>query len=92
MADSIDAQWVVAKKDWKEAKKKYKEQEKHKDAKEAGRKPEAVDLGDPESGTYHQDMDEMRCILYAHGGMYRSFLLHKPCLIEENRWILFRKC
>ena len=88
-ANSIDAQWIVAKKDWKEAKKKYKEQEKYKDAK----KPEAVDLGDLEPGTYQQDMDEMRCILYAHGGMFNLVdILHVSKSYLGDRWILFWKC
>lgn len=69
--DSIDAQWVVAKKDWKEAKKKQEKQQDTKDAKkEKERSPEVVDPADPASGKYQQDMDEMRCILYAHGGVF----------------------
>ena len=74
---SIDAQWIVAKKDWREAKKRTKEQEKQRDNTTPDRTSSATpsshdlageELNDPDSGTYQQDMDEMRCILYSHGG------------------------
>jgi len=64
--DSVDAQWVTAKKDWQEAKKRYKESEKLKDD-----KPNDVHASNhpaDESGSYSEEMDEMRCILYSHGG------------------------
>src|SRR5882762_388606 len=72
---SVDAQWIVAKKDWREAKRRYKEQER-KDSKGPDEQngPETPNGGDhagsdhydTESGSYQQDMDEMRCILYSH--------------------------
>ncbi|KAF7968620.1 hypothetical protein HWV62_30015 [Athelia sp. TMB] len=72
--DGIDAQWVVAKKDWREAKKKHEEQEKQKEGKSPrpsnGDSSGVSDDNDPDSGAYQQDMDEMRCILYCHGGGY----------------------
>jgi hypothetical protein len=73
----IDAQWIVAKKDWREAKKRCKEQEKQRDNTTPDRTASAStsnhditgeEPNESESGTYQQDMDEMRCILYAHGG------------------------
>lgn len=58
---SVDAQWITAKKDWREHKKRFKEQK---------GKPSTDALnGSDESGEYQKDMDEMRCILYAHGGL-----------------------
>lgn len=60
---SVDAQWITAKKDWQEAKRRYQDRgntqrdEKHEPM-----------LDQSESATYNQDMDTMRCILYAHGG------------------------
>ncbi|KAJ3927816.1 MAG: hypothetical protein NXY57DRAFT_903201 [Lentinula lateritia] len=63
--DGVDAQWITAKKDWQEAKRRYQDRgntqrdEKHEPM-----------LDQSESATYNQDMDTMRCILYAHGGGY----------------------
>lgn len=77
---SVDSQWIVAKKDWKEAKKRSKEQEKRNDSKTrddlhgTGNSSSNDYIGresdDREPDTYHQDMDEMRCILYCHGGIF----------------------
>lgn len=67
----VDSQWIVAKKDWREAKKRSKEQGQHKDRKQnASEKTNgsAFTDDDPDSGAYQEEMDEMRCILYAHGG------------------------
>lgn len=66
--DSVDAQWITAKKDWLEAKKKYKLQQSQ------NSKPLPLFMGSKEdqrfeNGTYDKDMDAMRCILYLHGGM-----------------------
>ncbi|KAF9071674.1 hypothetical protein BDP27DRAFT_1418782 [Rhodocollybia butyracea] len=58
--DGVDAQWITAKKDWQEAKRRYKERE----------KTRAEPLDQAEDATYDEDMDTMRCILYAHGGGY----------------------
>ncbi|KAF8178667.1 hypothetical protein K438DRAFT_1844188 [Mycena galopus ATCC 62051] len=61
----VDAQWVTAKKDWEEAKRRYKMQNKYK-------MPAEVPVVDPaaDSAPYEEHMDEMRCILYSHGGGY----------------------
>lgn len=56
---SVDAQWIVAKKDYHKAKKRRKEWEKERVRRET--------LENEES-TYMPEMDEMRCILYFHGG------------------------
>ncbi|KAJ3756791.1 Alpha/Beta hydrolase protein [Lentinula raphanica] len=61
--DGVDAQWITAKKDWQEAKRRYRDKEKtQREGKHEGT--------ENESATYNQDMDMMRCILYAHGGGY----------------------
>ncbi|KAG7091172.1 hypothetical protein E1B28_010224 [Marasmius oreades] len=60
--NGVDAQWITAKKDWQEHKRRYKMQDR------AARENEAYSAVD--SGTYEKDMDEMRCILYSHGGGY----------------------
>ncbi|KIK71239.1 hypothetical protein GYMLUDRAFT_235590 [Collybiopsis luxurians FD-317 M1] len=63
--DGVDAQWITAKKDWQEAKRRYKEREKtRRDAKDEPTSDRS------ENTAYHEDMDAMRCILYAHGGGY----------------------
>ncbi|KAK1220369.1 hypothetical protein PQX77_016860 [Marasmius sp. AFHP31] len=62
--NGVDGQWITAKKDWQEHKRRYKMQDKATREKEAG--PETAH----ESGIYEKDMDEMRCILYSHGGGY----------------------
>ena len=74
----VDSQWIVAKKDWREAKKRYKEQERRKASRTSNdqNSPGTLDdsdsaepeTDDRESNKYYQDMDEMRCILYSHGG------------------------
>jgi hypothetical protein len=88
---SVDAQWIVAKKDWREAKRRYKEQER-KDSKGPGEQNghetpnggdhagdhAGSDHDDTESGSYQQDMDEMRCILYSHGGAAHVLVISMP--------------
>lgn len=66
----VDSQWIVAKKDWREAKKRSKKDTKVFVDQKGPEKSNSArnDSGDTESGTYQQDMDEMRCILYSHGG------------------------
>ena len=71
----VDAEWIVAKKDWEEAKKRQKSQDKQRTASlgKNGRKSNSaptvpVATPDEEEGSYDADMDEMRCILYTHGG------------------------
>ncbi|KAG2153191.1 hypothetical protein DEU56DRAFT_878912 [Suillus clintonianus] len=73
----IDAEWITARKDYQEAKKRSKA--KHKEGSNTEIPPSESDTptsgGLPasssnESNTYKEEMDEMRCILYAHGGGY----------------------
>ena len=61
-AHSIDGEWIVAKKDWQEVKRKQKSR--------------AMSMDDAPQGPaseYKPEMDQMRCILYAHGGTWRQF-------------------
>lgn len=62
---SVDAEWIVTKKDWQEAKKRYKAQEK---IRTSLGKDSAQNAQDDVPTGYQPDMDEMRCILYTHGG------------------------
>ncbi|TFK88448.1 alpha/beta-hydrolase [Polyporus arcularius HHB13444] len=62
----VDAEWIVARKDWQEAKKKQKARGMSSDG-------APVDNGNTHQELppqYQPEMDEMRCILYAHGGGY----------------------
>ncbi|KAI0776295.1 alpha/beta-hydrolase [Trametes elegans] len=63
----VDGEWIVAKKDWQEVKRKQKAREQSTDG------APSLDGGNPSQdspATYQPEMDEMRCILYAHGGGY----------------------
>lgn len=73
-AHRVDAQWITAKKDWDEAKRRYKTRENTKDS------DPALETKPVESGQYEQDMDEMRCILYAHGGVFSPFVIDSSLL------------
>ncbi|KAG1746357.1 hypothetical protein EDB19DRAFT_1631628 [Suillus lakei] len=73
----IDAEWITARKDYQEAKKRSKA--KHKENSNTEIPTSESDTPTPsklpasssnESNTYKEEMDEMRCILYAHGGGY----------------------
>jgi hypothetical protein len=67
----VDAQWIMVKKDWEEAKRRRKEQERQqaKTPKSPKSPPSPVlTESDPEP-EYTSDMDDMRCMLYMHGGM-----------------------
>ncbi|KAI0692106.1 Alpha/Beta hydrolase protein [Cytidiella melzeri] len=72
----VDGEWIVTKKDWQEAKKRYKAQEQQRSSPgRKDRKSGATSTNSPSSEedatpSYQPDMDEMRCILYAHGGGY----------------------
>jgi 6-phosphogluconate dehydrogenase len=62
--NSVDAQWITAKKDWQEAKRRYKASEKLKDEKSKIKNDTPNSTSDTE-----EEMNEMRCILYCHGGL-----------------------
>lgn len=80
---SVDAEWITARKDWEEAKRKYKAQQARQSSKDGnGAEPGSAAVNDTpqmeapeEQGEegYLPDMDEMRCILYAHGGEYMRY-------------------
>ncbi|KAF5355029.1 hypothetical protein D9756_005501 [Leucocoprinus leucothites] len=72
--EGVDAQWITAKKDWREAKRRRRmrqtqsdpvREEPNSNSDVHGRSPK----GDDHSA-YEKYMDEMRCILYLHGGGY----------------------
>ncbi|TFK44941.1 hypothetical protein BDQ12DRAFT_641990 [Crucibulum laeve] len=65
----VDGQWITAKKDWREAKRRYKMQQQQKGT-NSTRPSEATKEKEVDPGCYEKDMDEMRCILYLHGGGY----------------------
>ncbi|KAG2132290.1 uncharacterized protein EDB93DRAFT_1094005 [Suillus bovinus] len=73
----IDAEWITARKDYQEAKKRSKA--KHKESPKTEIPTSDRNTPNPsgllasssnESNIYKEEMDEMRCILYAHGGGY----------------------
>ena len=84
----IEAQWITAKKDWREAKKRYKAQRK---AEANGtQQPNHTVNSQEESFTYEEAMDDMRCILYLHGGWsMRVFWCFSFAQVSLVRWILF---
>ncbi len=96
---SVDAQWITAKKDWREAKKRYKMHQNQMSDAEPGsfRSSEqpARTLNGNMSGTYEKHMDEMRCVLYIHGGksfrigfasiFLGSYLILRRILLWERR-------
>lgn len=57
----MDAQWIVARKDYQQAKKRRKRHEQAEREKREG-------TAENEEPNYTPEMDEMRCILYFHGG------------------------
>ncbi|KAF5380574.1 hypothetical protein D9615_004658 [Tricholomella constricta] len=65
--NGVDAQWITAKKDWQEAKRR-KEKTTQTESIPTSADTPGEKIAD--SATYQKDMDEMRCILYAHGGGY----------------------
>ncbi|OBZ69937.1 AB hydrolase superfamily protein C4A8.06c [Grifola frondosa] len=65
----IDAEWIVAKKHWEDAKRKQKAHEKDTSGANSAN-AESVDGSGETPASYQPEMDEMRCILYAHGGGY----------------------
>lgn len=73
----IDAEWITARKDYQEAKKRSKAKHKENSNTEipTSESDTPTSSGLPasnsnESNIYKEEMDEMRCILYAHGGGY----------------------
>ena len=67
----VDAQWITAKKDWDNAQRHTKAQVNAKeDPNVSLPSNDPPTRRDTESGMYEKHMDEMRCILYSHGGKH----------------------
>ncbi|KAL1941449.1 hypothetical protein VTO73DRAFT_7266 [Trametes versicolor] len=82
----VDGEWIVAKKDWQEAKRRQKARESSSDG---GPSLDAGQSSQETPATYEPEMDEMRCILYAHGGGYYfgSFDQERYCIQRLARKI-----
>jgi len=98
---SIDAEWIMEKKDWRQSIR----QERDAGATQAGSSnttsaarpanissPQGTgaDGADDDTNAYRPEMDEMRCLLWAHGGSFHVTFL-SPSLFLIFRWILFRE-
>lgn len=70
----VDCQWIALSKDWQEAKRRRKENEHLQRQNTTSKKGKAPATEKPTEGhpepDYSADMDEMRCMLYFHGGGY----------------------
>ncbi|KAG6332273.1 hypothetical protein ID866_6813 [Astraeus odoratus] len=69
----IDAEWIAAKKDLQEVKRRRKASQSRTNEAAAGSVPKVdptTDTQPSSSQSSNQDMDELRCILYVHGGGY----------------------
>ncbi|EJD08013.1 alpha/beta-hydrolase [Fomitiporia mediterranea MF3/22] len=62
----VDAQWIVAKKDYERIKKQRKRQQQQ----QADQLRKEATENEEEDAVYDPEMDELRCILYFHGGGY----------------------
>ena len=79
----MDAQWIVAKKDYHKAMKQKKEFERMEKERGRGRaqnreeeRKESEEVnGEGDESMYRPEMDQMRCILYFHGGERRHGFL-----------------
>lgn len=66
---SVDAQWIIARKDYQLYKKRRKQEQDERE-----KRVEAS--GDAEKDSvYEPEMDDLRCILYFHGGMLIELFL-----------------
>ncbi|KAH0588833.1 hypothetical protein H2248_004632 [Termitomyces sp. 'cryptogamus'] len=68
--NGVDAQWITAKKDWENAQRRTKMQKKAKEDSSGSLPSTDLPTGVADSEIYEKHMDEMRCILYSHGGGY----------------------
>lgn len=73
---SVDAQWITAKKDWREAKKRHKMHQSQ--VPNSGPDGPVQPPNGNISDTYEKHMDEMRCILYIHGGKHAKSVHINP--------------
>lgn len=83
----VAGEWVTARKDWEEAKKRRKASQK----KETDNNSSSQDAADgmpsstsDSSNFYSEDADDLRCILFAHGGGYYFGS------IDQERWLILR--
>ena len=94
---SIDAEWIMEKKDWRQSMRRER------DAATPARNSDTTSAANPansslstgnretgadDTNTYQPGMDEMTCLLWAHGGSFHVTLL-LPSLIF--RWVFFRE-
>ncbi|EIW66003.1 hypothetical protein TREMEDRAFT_20822, partial [Tremella mesenterica DSM 1558] len=66
----VQAEWIVMKKDWKELREQEKKEQ---SAQYAARKAGLLmtdESGSSDGGEFRKEMDELRCMLYIHGGAY----------------------
>lgn len=78
--EGVDAQWIATKRDWNDAKKRYDE-----------KIDTPADQSDPTAnGSYNENLDEMRCILYFHGGA--CTILRARNVLTWLRWLFLRQC
>lgn len=95
----VDSEWIAAKKDWQEAKKRYKMQEKVRSSVGGDSRKSSSRADSPQPGVqedtvpcYQPEMDEMRCILYTHGGENSPYIcgpgrgVNTP--LTSFRWLL----
>ncbi|KAG8804168.1 hypothetical protein FRC16_000108 [Serendipita sp. 398] len=83
----IDCQWIALKRDWQEAKRRRKEQESVQRFNTTPLKGKAPNMATDQNEAdqeYSADMDEMRCMLYFHGGGYYFGS------IDQERYVLQR--
>jgi hypothetical protein len=81
----VDAQWISTKKDWREAKRRHKMQQ----ALQGPNNNSSADAFPESNGTYNKEMDAMRCILYAHGGICYSLTQTIFFLMQIRRLLLW---
>ena len=99
---SVDGEWIVTKKDWQEAEKRHKAHEKQRSSSgKNSRKSESTPVTPPpglaeETAAPNEpdmnEMDEMRCILYTHGGKSTTYLTLSQKLTYLYRRLLFWQC
>jgi hypothetical protein len=63
--DRVDAQWILAKKDRRDAKRRHKTSDQPREYSDKSN----PDDSPTDTGVYKEEMDQMRCILYSHGGL-----------------------
>ncbi|OCH89858.1 alpha/beta-hydrolase [Obba rivulosa] len=67
----VSAEWITAKKDWQEAKRRHRERERGAETPKGQANGSAnSDTAQEIPASYEPEMDEMPCVLYAHGGGY----------------------